>query len=108
MNTAFLFMAQYDGRAVIPLNVVCKDYFPHLKPDQLLRKVAIGEIRLPIMRIEKSQKSAKGVHLQDLAEYIDRQRESARRDLALQLPYLKISESMGNHDSKIVDTASVD
>jgi hypothetical protein len=28
--------------------------------------------------------------------------------LALQLPYLKISESMGNHDSKIVDTASVD
>jgi hypothetical protein len=29
-------------------------------------------------------------------------------NLALQLPYLKISESMGNHDSKIVDTASVD
>jgi hypothetical protein len=29
-------------------------------------------------------------------------------DLALQLPDLKISESMGNHDSKIVDTASVD
>jgi len=28
--------------------------------------------------------------------------------LALQLPYLKISESMGNHDSKIVDAASVD
>jgi hypothetical protein len=31
-----------------------------------------------------------------------------KRRLALQLPYLKISESMGNHDSKIVDTASVD
>jgi hypothetical protein len=28
--------------------------------------------------------------------------------LALQLPFLKISESMGNHDSKIVDTDSVD
>jgi len=28
--------------------------------------------------------------------------------LALQLPYLKISESMGNHDSKIVDADSVD
>src|SRR6201996_3479996 len=28
--------------------------------------------------------------------------------LALQLPFLKISESMGNHDSKIVDAASVD
>jgi hypothetical protein len=28
--------------------------------------------------------------------------------LALQLPFLQISESMGNHDSKIVDAASVD
>jgi hypothetical protein len=28
--------------------------------------------------------------------------------LALQLPFLKISESMGNHDSNIVDAGSVD
>jgi hypothetical protein len=28
--------------------------------------------------------------------------------LALQLPFLKVSESMGNHDSKIVDACSVD
>jgi hypothetical protein len=28
--------------------------------------------------------------------------------LALQLPFLTISESMGNHDSKIVDADSVD
>jgi len=28
--------------------------------------------------------------------------------LALQLPFPKISESMGNHDSKIVDADSVD
>ena len=29
-------------------------------------------------------------------------------DLALQLPFLTISESMGNHDSEIVDAGSVD
>jgi hypothetical protein len=28
--------------------------------------------------------------------------------LVLQLPFLQVSESMGNHDSKIVDAASVD
>jgi len=28
--------------------------------------------------------------------------------LALQLPFMQDSESMGNHDSKIVDAASVD
>ncbi len=31
-----------------------------------------------------------------------------RVPLALQLPFLKISESMGNHDSKIVGADSVD
>jgi 3',5'-cyclic AMP phosphodiesterase CpdA len=30
------------------------------------------------------------------------------KELALQLPFLKISESMGNHDSKIVGADSVD
>jgi hypothetical protein len=28
--------------------------------------------------------------------------------LALQLPFMQVSESMGSHDSKIVDAASVD
>ena len=32
----------------------------------------------------------------------------AEQALALQLPFLKISESMGNHDSKIVGACSVD
>jgi len=31
----------------------------------------------------------------------------SKRLLALQLPFMKISESMGNHDSKIVDAGSV-
>jgi hypothetical protein len=29
-------------------------------------------------------------------------------NLALQLPFPKVSESMGNHDSKIVDAGGVD
>jgi hypothetical protein len=28
--------------------------------------------------------------------------------LALQLPFMQVSETMGSHDSKIVDAASVD
>jgi len=28
--------------------------------------------------------------------------------LALQLPFMELSESMGNHDSNIVDAGSVD
>jgi hypothetical protein len=79
-NTAFLLMAQYNGAAVIPLESVCRDYFRHLTVDKLLRKVLAGEISLPVVRIESSQKAARGVHLADLASYIDRQREKALKE----------------------------
>ncbi|WP_027244086.1 pyocin activator PrtN family protein [Leisingera daeponensis] len=77
MNTLFLLMAQYDGRAVVPVDTVCKDYFSHLTLPKFLRKVSSGEIDLPLVRSERSQKSAKGVHLSDLATYLDKRREVA-------------------------------
>lgn len=80
MNTAFLLMAQYAGRAVIPLDEVCRDYFRHLTPVQLARKVTAGEIDLPVVRIEGSQKAARGVHLTDLAAWIDQRRTAAKKE----------------------------
>jgi hypothetical protein len=80
MNTAFLLMAQYDGKAVIPIEVVCRDFFSHLTPLQFARKSAAGEIDLPIVRMEQSQKTARGVHIQDLATYIDARRAAARKE----------------------------
>lgn len=80
MNTAFLLMAQYSGAAIIPLDLVCRDYFQHLTPQQLARKAQAGEIDLPITRIEGSQKAARGVHLQDLAGWIDRRRAAAQKE----------------------------
>ena len=66
--------------AVIPIDVVCRDYFSHLTPIILLRKINAGELKLPLVRMEASQKAAKGVHLQDLARYIDERVEAARRE----------------------------
>nr|CBA29326.1 hypothetical protein Csp_A11580 [Curvibacter putative symbiont of Hydra magnipapillata] len=81
MNTVFLLMAQYNAQAVLPVEVVVKDYFPHLSPANFLRKVLMGEINIPVIRIEKnSQKTAKGVHLQDLAIYLDVRREAAIKE----------------------------
>jgi len=81
-NTAFLLMAQYNGAAVIPIEFVVRDYFRHLTVENMVRKVLAGQISLPITRMEKGQESARGVHLNDLADYIDKQRESARREAA--------------------------
>lgn len=80
MNTTFLLMAQYNGRAVIPVADVCRDYFSHLTPEKFLRKVAAGEIEIPLVRMETSQKAARGIHIQDLAEWIDRRRAAAVRE----------------------------
>jgi hypothetical protein len=81
MNTAFLLMAQYAGKAIIPIDDVCRDYFFHLTPTKLVRKISRGEIALPLVRIEDSQKCAKGVHLADLAKYIEFRTESARKEM---------------------------
>lgn len=80
MNTAFLLMAQYSGAAVIPIDRVCKDYFSHLTPEKLVRKISAGAIPLPLIRIESSERCAKGVHLTDLARWIDDRADAARKE----------------------------
>ena len=80
MNTAFLLMAQYNGQAVIPADKVRADYFSHLTLPKFLRKISEGQLALPLVRMEASQKSAKGIHLQDLAEYLDARRAEGHRE----------------------------
>lgn len=80
MNTLFLLMAQYEGTVIIPLARICTDYFSHLTPQTFERKVLAGQIKIPITRMEPSQKSLKGIHLQDLAIYLDAQRAEALKE----------------------------
>ncbi|MEH2574424.1 pyocin activator PrtN family protein [Bradyrhizobium sp. AZCC 1708] len=80
MNTAFLLMAQYNT-AIIPLEMVCRDYFSHLTPIEFARKATNGQIDLPVVRIEASQKAAKGIYLTDLAKWIDDRRAAAQKEL---------------------------
>lgn len=80
MNTAFILMAQYQT-AVIPLDLVCRDYFQHMNPTAFMRKSLAGEIKLPVVRIEDSQKATRGVMLNDLAKWIDDRHAEAVREL---------------------------
>lgn len=83
LSTTFLLLAQYEGRAFITVDELCRDYFQHLTPVKFLRKVAEGQIAIPLTPIETSQKSTKAVHLQDFADYLDRQREAALKEFNL-------------------------
>jgi len=79
-STAFLLFAMYGGKAVIPVEDVCRDFFSHLSPDKFIRKVSAGDIAIPLIRSELSQKCQKGVYLQDLANYIDATRAAALKE----------------------------
>jgi hypothetical protein len=74
-----LLMAQYQI-AIIPIEWVVRDFFRHLTVEKFLRKTLTGEITLPVVRMEASQKSAKGIHVADLGAYLDKQTEAARKE----------------------------
>jgi hypothetical protein len=81
MKTVLMLMAKHDGAAMISAETCCKEYFPPLTLPVFMRKISAGEIDLPVAKMETSQKGARMVHLQDLADYIDRQRDAAAKEL---------------------------
>ena len=73
---------EYGGKAIVPIQDVCRDYFSHLNPTKLIQKISAGDIAIPLVRMESSQKCAKGVHLLDLAKYLDARVDAARKEMA--------------------------
>ena len=65
-------MAQYGGKTIVPIDQVCRDFFWHRTVDKLPLR---GDVALPIVRIETSQKAQRGVHLVDLAAKAKRRSE---------------------------------
>jgi hypothetical protein len=83
LSTAFMLLAQYGGRAIVPIETVCADYFAPLTLPNLRRKIAAGDIALPLVRMEAaSVKAAQGIYLADLASYIDLRRAAAVKECA--------------------------
>tara|TARA_R110002094_G_scaffold150719_1_gene139086 strand:- start:269 stop:529 length:261 start_codon:yes stop_codon:yes gene_type:complete len=77
MDTRFLLMARYDALPTIPVEQVRSDFFKHLFLQKFMRKLNERSIALPVVSIEPSQKSQKGIHIEDLANFLDNRREQA-------------------------------
>lgn len=81
MKTAIMMMTMYNAQAIIGSETVARDWF-NLSVGKFHEKIRAGEIRLPLVLMEEqSQKCAKGVHLVDLADYIDARRAAAANEL---------------------------
>ncbi|MCU1787712.1 pyocin activator PrtN family protein [Pectobacterium carotovorum] len=76
MNTMFLLMAEFNS-ATVPLADISEKYFG-LKPATAEKKALIGELPIPTFRGADSQKSPRMVHIQDLANHLDKQREKGK------------------------------
>ena len=76
-RTAFLLMAQYE-RLTVSLDEVADDFLGMSKRAANARANA-GELPFPVFRLGSSQKNPYMVHVDDLADFIEKQRADAHR-----------------------------
>ncbi|PHM50179.1 MULTISPECIES: pyocin activator PrtN family protein [Xenorhabdus] len=79
MNTVFLLMAEFETSQIL-LSAIAEKYLK-LTPATAERKAIEGKLKFPTYRMNDSQKSPRIVHVHDLAEYIDKQRELAAKEV---------------------------
>ncbi|MEC9432685.1 MAG: pyocin activator PrtN family protein [Pseudomonadota bacterium] len=85
MKTIMMLFARYEGQPQIPLDRVREDFFGGMTREVFKKKVESGEVPLPLIRLGKGQKAALMIALQDLADYLDRCADEARRELVRKL-----------------------
>ena len=67
---------------IVTLTDACRDYFSHLSPAQLEKKIVAGDIAIPLVVIDpKSQKSMKGFLADDLEKYVRARHADAVKDM---------------------------
>ncbi|WP_187650766.1 pyocin activator PrtN family protein [Xenorhabdus indica] len=79
MNTAFLLLAEFET-SQIPLSSIAERYLS-MSPGTAERKANEGKLNIPTYKLTDSQKSPRIVHVNDLAAYIDKQRELAEKEV---------------------------
>jgi len=81
MNTKMMLILRHNAAPTIPVEIVAEVYF-EISLSRFHRKIHDGEILLPVLRMDDSQKCAKSVHIDDFSAYLDRRNEAARKDAA--------------------------
>lgn len=78
MNTLFFLMAEFD--TITPALADISEKYLGMKPRTAEDKAAVGLLPLPTFRMSESQKAPRLVHLEDLASYIEKARQEAKRE----------------------------
>ncbi|AXF07288.1 Pyocin activator protein PrtN [Paraburkholderia graminis] len=73
--------AQFNA-PLLPIETVRVHFFPHLSEDTFNRRARASDFDFPIIRADRSQKSAMFVYVEDLAAYLEARRSAAVLELA--------------------------
>ncbi|MDA3806590.1 MAG: pyocin activator PrtN family protein [Thiomicrorhabdus sp.] len=79
MKMMYFLMAQYD-KPVVELDVIASEYLGIDNPQLVKRKASKGDIPFPVFKLGDN-KSPWMVSLQDLADWIEKKRDTAKADL---------------------------
>lgn len=79
MKTSFMLLAQYE-QAVIPLADICDTYFG-CSHRTAMNKAKSGQLPIAVFKLVELANAPYYVHVIDLADFIEEQREIAKREL---------------------------
>lgn len=79
MKTSFMLLAQYE-QAIIPLTDICDTYYGCLHRT-VMNKAKSGQLPIAVFKLVESAKAPYYVHVIDLADFIEEQREIAKKEL---------------------------
>ncbi|MEL0655801.1 pyocin activator PrtN family protein [Pseudoalteromonas issachenkonii] len=80
MKTSFMLLAQFE-QTIIPLFDICETYFG-CSYRTAMNKANLGQLPITVFKLAESAKAPYYVHLIDLANFIDEQREKAKQEFA--------------------------
>ena len=81
INTVDFLFLKYQSMTVSLLEVA-KDYYPHIGKAELLRRANSQELPFSVFKMDSSKRAPFLVHVKDLADAVDKEREIAAKNYA--------------------------
>ncbi len=78
MKTAFALFARFESPTV-KLEDICEEFFG-MGREKAYQYANVNALPVPTFRAAESQKAPRLVHIDDLAQFLDAQREAARKE----------------------------
>lgn len=78
-DSSFLLAMKYQS-PVVPLEVIVKDFLPHLNIETAKKRAALQDLPFPTFKAEDSKKAPYMVNITDVAIWLNKQSQISKQD----------------------------